>query len=402
MKINNYLNLSKINLRQISIFGILLCGVSCASPVFGTPLQDLKSASPADTAAFFERTHGALETALEMFDQQRQMPNDDDLAFYDFLSRTKESQQQKIEGYLEVAAEALGISNVNDRRAKISKLRQQIVSSRQNISIYQRKRISAPESTYNPLTVSQAGYDKKIAYEQAQIKYAEADIKTEKEVLVAELNQLGMQISPANVDILLESITGDEFVRISVIFDNAKEFARALEQLTEQTGEDLETAKKYYGVYLMLLKTIDQLQNKFIDNVDDVYYPQLDEYAKQAKLNIADARQAIRDGGNLSVLENNIFNNQITYDTAMFYKQSLAKQKAQMMRANRDTRKNILTAVNTYRTAALSKDLASLMAVSRRAFESISKLSVPDLRPFDNSRLKEEFNKLTREMESDR
>ena len=356
---------------------------------------------PTDTGAFFERTHGALEVALEMFDEQREMPKNDDLAFYDFLSRTQESQQRKIEGYLEVAAESLGISKINDRRGKIASLREQIVTSRKNISIYQRKRISAPESTYNPLAVSQKGYDKKIDRERDNIQQAEAEIREEKETLIAELNQLGMKITPENVDILLESITGDEFVRISVIFDNAKQFARDLEQLTDQTGEDLETAKKYYGVYLMLLKTIDQLQNKFIENVDDVYYPKLDQYAQEAKQNIREARQAIQAGGNAKVLENNIFNNQITYDAAMFYKQSLAKQKSQMERANRETRKNILTAVNTYRTAALSKDLASLMAVSRRAFESISNLSMPDLRPFDNTRMKEEFSKLTREMQTD-
>ncbi len=357
---------------------------------------------PTDTSAFFERTHGSLEVALEMFDEQREMPKNDDLAFYDFLSRTKESQQRKIEGYLEVAAESLGISKINDRREKIVNLRQQILTSRRNISIYQRKRISAPKSTYNPLSVSQKGYDKKISNARESIKQSEAEIQQEKDTLIAELNQLGMKITPTNVDILLESITGDEFVRISVIFDNAKQFARDLEQLTDQTGEDLETAKKYYGVYLMLLKTIDQLQNKFIDNVDDVYYPKLDQYAQEAKQNIAEARQAILAGGNAKVLENNIFNNQITYDAAMFYKQSLANQKSQMARANRETRKNILTAVNTYRTAALSKDLASLMAVSRRAFESISNLSVPDLRPFDNTRMKEEFSKLTREMQTDR
>ena len=209
---------------------------------------------PTDTSAFFERTHGSLEVALEMFDEQREMPKNDDLAFYDFLSRTKESQQRKIEGYLEVAAESLGISKINDRREKIVNLRQQILTSRKNISIYQRKRISAPKSTYNPLSVSQKGYDKKISNARESIKQAEAEIQQEKDTLIAELNQLGMKITPTNVDILLESITGDEFVRISVIFDNAKQFARDLEQLTDQTGEDLETAKKYYGVYLMLLR----------------------------------------------------------------------------------------------------------------------------------------------------
>lgn len=387
-------------------YSLLAIAAVVVGSVFIDRAQAVQETDPAqrltDTSAFFERTHGSLEVALEMFDEQREMPKNDDLAFYDFLSRTKESQQRKIEGYLEVAAESLGISKINDRREKIVNLRQQILTSRKNISIYQRKRISAPKSTYNPLSVSQKGYDRKISNARESIKLAEAQIQQDKDTLIAELNQLGMKITPTNVDILLESITGDEFVRISVIFDNAKQFARELEQLTDQTGEDLETAKKYYGVYLMLLKTIDQLQNKFIDNVDDVYYPKLDQYAQEAKQNIAEARQAILAGGNARVLESNIFNNQITYDAAMFYKQSLANQKSQMARANRETRKNILTAVNTYRTAALSKDLASLMAVSRRAFESISNLSVPDLRPFDNTRMKEEFSKLTREMQTDR
>ena len=388
------MNYPRLNLAVLIAVALL------AQPAWAIQVIDPQD-RPTDTSAFFERTHGALEVALEMFDEQREMPKNDDLAFYDFLSRTQESQQQKIESYLEVAAESLGISKINDRREKIANLREQIITSRKNISIYQRKRISAPKSTYNPLAVSQTGYDKKIKRERESIQQAETEIQDEKDRLIAELNQLGMKITPDNVDILLESITGDEFVRISVIFDNAKQFARDLEQLTDQTGEDLETAKKYYGVYLMLLKTIDQLQNKFIDNVDDVYYPKLDQYAQEAKQNITEARQAIQAGGNARVLENNIFNNQITYDAAMFYKQSLAKQKSQMERANRETRKNILTAVNTYRTAALSKDLASLMAVSRRAFESISNLSMPDLRPFDNTRMKEEFSKLTREMQTD-
>ena len=399
------MGIQSLSHNRKTTISLLAIGLMAVGSLLTTPTWALQQIDPepnlADTSAFFERTHGALEVALEMFDEQRKMPANDDLAFYDFLSRTKESQQRKIEGYLEVAAESLGISKINDRREKIANLRQQIMTSRKNISIYQRKRISAPKSTYNPLSVSQKGYDKKIANEREQIQSAEDNIQQEKETLISELNQLGMKITPTNVDILLESITGDEFVRISVIFDNAKQFARDLEQLTEQTGEDLETAKKYYGVYLMLLKTIDQLQNKFIDNVDNVYYPKLDEYAQEAKQNIAEARQAIQEGGNARVLENNIFNNQITYDAAMLYKQSLANQKSQMARANRETRKNILTAVNTYRTAALSKDLASLMSVSRRAFESISNLSVPDLRSFDNTRMKEEFSKLTREMQTD-
>ena len=63
-----------------------------------------------------------------------------------------------------------------------------------------------------------------------------------------------------------------------------------------------------------------------------------------------------------------------------------------------ECKKNILTAANTYKTVALSKDVAALMAVSRRAFDAISGLSVPDLRPFENERMKDAFSQLTREL----
>ena len=82
----------------------------------------------------------------------------------------------------------------------------------------------------------------------------------------------------------------------------------------------------------------------------------------------------------------------------MYYKQSLARQKYEMIKANESCKRNIITAVNTYRTAALSKELSSLIATSRRAFDSITKLSVPDLRPFENAKMKDEFSRLTKEI----
>ena len=69
-----------------------------------------------------------------------------------------------------------------------------------------------------------------------------------------------------------------------------------------------------------------------------------------------------------------------------------------MIIANAACKKNILTAENTYKTVALSKDLADLMSTSRRAFDSISGLSIPDLRPFKNERMKSALDRITREL----
>ena len=260
------------------------------------------------------------------------------------------------------------------------------------------KKLSAPESTYNPLVVTKSGYVKKIETAKGEIDLAKQEIESEKERLVKQLNAIGMKLDPASADKLLESTTGDEFIRVSIVFDNAKRMASELETLTEKTGEDLEAAKRYYGVYLMLLKTVERLQNRFVENVDSVYYPDIDAYAQRARRNIDEAKEAIRLGGDENVLRQNIASNQTMYDAAMIYKKELAHQKHQMMIANLECKKNILTAANTYKTAELSKDIVALLSVSRKAFNSISNLSVPDMRPFQNEKMKDAFSTMVRDL----
>ena len=44
------------------------------------------------------------------------------------------------------------------------------------------------------------------------------------------------------------------------------------------------------------------------------------------------------------------------------------------------------------------KDLANLLSTNRRAFDSIASLTVPDLCPFENAKMRESFGKITREL----
>lgn len=351
-----------------------------------------------DTSRFFEEAHDALSDALEMFDEKGGLKESKDIAFYDFISRSQETQQRKIESYLDAASEALGISSISDQRQLVATLRQKIAEAQKELTLFERKKISAPEKSYNPFTVTRKGYEDKIATTKQSIEQFENEIESEKQNLIKQLEGIGLELDEDQIDMLLESITGDEFIRVSIIFDNAKNFALDLEELTIKSGEDLEAAKKYYGVYLMLLKTVDRLQNQFIENVDAEYYPKLETYAQKALSNIREAERAIRAGGDARILNGNIESNQVTYDAVMLYKQGLAHQKHQMMNANLECRRNILTAVNTYRTASLSKDVASLLSSSRRAFDAITNLAVPDLKPFENLRMKEAFVEITKDL----
>ena len=118
--------------------------------------DEVRKQEQKDIEAFFEDAHESLDSALKLFDDAQRRPEEDDLAFYDFLSRTKESQERKVEGYLDAAGEALGISSISDRRIKIANLRQKITDTRRDLTVYKRKRVSAPDKTYNPLVVTKS------------------------------------------------------------------------------------------------------------------------------------------------------------------------------------------------------------------------------------------------------
>ena len=195
-------------------------------------IKEAAAQQDADMAKFFEQSHSALDKALAEFDDAQDRPEKSELAIYDFLSKSRESQAKKVEGYLDVAGEALGISSISNRRIKIANLKDSIIQKRKDISVYRRKRISAVESTYNPLVTTKSGYDKNIATAEEEIATATDEISAEKQKLVDDLERIGMKLDAKSIDNLLDSITGDEFMRVSIIFDNAKKFAAELERLT--------------------------------------------------------------------------------------------------------------------------------------------------------------------------
>ena len=63
---------------------------------------------------------------------------------------------------------------------------------------------------------TRSGYDKKIEKARQDIQVANEEIQAEKDALLAQLNKIGMELDPETIDMLLESVTGDEFVKISV------------------------------------------------------------------------------------------------------------------------------------------------------------------------------------------
>ena len=172
-----------------------------------------------------------------------------------------------------------------------------------------------------------------------------------------------------------------------------------LQDLTEQSGEALDIAKRYYGMHVVLVKIMDRMQERFISEIDKQHIPRLQSYGKTAEENIRQALELIRkEGGEEEILRSNIESNELTQRAAKLYTEYLL-QNADLIRSeNQQIKKNLATALNTYKTVKLSSDVSRLMKTGRQNFEALMQLQIPPLREFRNEMLRKEYQRMTTEL----
>ena len=295
---------------------------------------------------------------------------------------------------------------MTDYREQIRASQKSVKDSYGLISEYRRKKISSPKRSEltnleraNPFIKTSEYYDEQIQKVEASIKEAESEQKAIKLEFKQALTDIGLQVNDEEVESLLSSVSGDDFVSMVVVFDNVKHLTTQLQGLTDESGEDLEVSKRYYGMYLVMVQVMDRLQQTFVEDITNDHIPKLKEYAQQAQNNITDAQKLIdTSGGDIEILQSNILSNDVTYRAAQHYIDYLKKHAQSVKFENQQTKRNLATAENTYKTVKLSSQVAMLMKVGRQNFESLMRLKVPVIREFGNDAIRKEFQRMTEEL----
>jgi hypothetical protein len=375
---------------------LLLAGICYAQDAAPAAVDPL-------TGKLFEQVQPKLGEALDLYDRHQDLPDKTWI-----FGPDKKSNLSEINRLLDEAVEVLGISDVSAHRQKIRELEAAIRQSHRHIAEARQKRIAAPDQaaigiidSINPFTKTRQDYDALITAEQRSIEVDEKAIVELKVQFTQKLREIGLDVDQETVDGLLASVTGDDFITMAVVFNNVKALTVQLQNLTEQSGEALDFAKRYHGMYVILVKVLDHTQKDFVTQVRKSHIPKLREYGRQAQANIDQAQKLIATrGGDADILEGNISANRITIEVADQYARYLEEQARMIETENREVEKNLATAINSYRTVKVSSDVAALIQTGRRNFEELMKLRVPYPRPFRNEVLRREFERMTRELQS--
>lgn len=324
----------------------------------------------------------------------------DDLEESTFFGEDQETNQAAIDRLLDEAIGTLGLSAINDTRQRLREIREETDAAEEQLSRDREARLSAPfESELNALeqqfTTTREDYDERIADNEEQIAKLERERTDLEETFVDELEAIGLDLDRETARGLLATVSGEDFVEMCVVFHNVRLVTVRLQQLTEEAGESLDVARRYYGSYVVLVRILDHIQKDFVERVRTEQVPRLAEYSERARENIEQARENLANGGDPRIVEQNIESNQLTLDACLAYRRYLLDQAAAVEAQNEALQPRLRDAINTFDTVQLSSQVANAIREARRNFAALLELDVPDLRGFENVQLRQEFERLT-------
>lgn len=369
----------------------------------GDPAEELRKKEEDRIGRLFEKVVPTLDKARKLVDRHDSLPKRRFLLLRP-LGGDQFSNEAETRELLDEAIEMLDSSPLRDRWKKLYATRQLVRKGHHKLADYRQRRIFAPREKETgffdrPFIYTKEDIDEMIGTEEKEISENEKAIEKLKDEIVKVLKELHLEIDRDGLESLLSSVSGDDFVSMISLFDNIRQLTGQLQDLTEQSGEALDIAKRYYGMHVVLVKIMDRMQERFISEIDREHIPRLQGYGKTAEENIRQALELIRkEGGEEEILRSNIESNELTQRAAKLYTEYLL-QNADLIRSeNQQIKKNLATALNTYKTVKLSSDVSRLMKTGRQNFEALMQLQIPPLREFRNEMLRKEYQRMTTEL----
>lgn len=383
-------------------FQKILCKVAAGIIITACVIATTASAESFNSMTdHWGKLHAKLDDTLTLLAEKQTLPE----STWNPFKEDKQSLDKKINDLLEEAVEILNISDLSSTKQQINQCQADISEHKDMIAALRTKKMMAPKDTadWKVWENDVSDYEDKIISYKENISAKEQTITELKIRLQEQFSKQGIDLDSEQLDTLIYSITGDDDIEIISVYNNIKAITAKLRDLTTESGENIETAKRYYGMHALLLKILINLQQSYVDRVNGQYMPELTAIEEVNQQLIQKTRSLLSDSEpqHKKIYQANLDAQQITDRTVLLYRQYLNKNKTRMNRSRTKIFKEYQAAENTYMTVSTAYTLIAMMRDADNLFNSINELQIPDLLTFDNKALKAEFKKLSGRMEKE-
>jgi hypothetical protein len=345
----------------------------------------------AEDAQLWEDLMPRLDEILTLQERRKDLPESA------WFGEDRESNAARINALLDEATDIL-VAN-NSLRVQVQEIAREMSENRRAIAALKRRKMTAPSDSLWRKTVQDI--DEEIAERERLLAEQQQELERIRRTTAAELQSMGLQIDAEQLEFLLATVVGDNVVDMTLAFEQVRRLTQQLESLTAESHEDLPTARRYYGMYTVLLKVMDHMHATLIDNIDSDYLPRIAAIRNRAR-SLRQETLELQARAPGPVLRANLEAQQLTIDAAERYADYLQRQRRQVATSRERLSRDLAVAQNTYETVKMSGDLVALMQDSQRLLDSLFRLQVPPLRAFENVEMKREFQRLTSTLRQER
>ncbi len=310
--------------------------------------------------------------------------------------KTKADYQEKIEQILAQFALVMDDPTILKSREQIEQLKKAIVQSKNEISDRKAKLLITAGADQENQTSQIKRLEVKIAEDQSTIQQRLSAIQQ-------RLAGYGMALSNEQVEVLLARVDAGDIVGMIAIFAVISEMTQQLSQLTASSGENLEAAKKYYAMYLILIELQIHIQNSYIINLKERYMTSIQEIKNRNLHLITETKELMQKASsesNKKIYKTNLDNQQYNLKVIDYYLGMLNDNFNKLNKAMVKVVDSYTVALNTYKTVTVSSIILAVMQENNSLYHQVMSLQTPELVPFENLKMKEEFEKLSSQIQS--
>ncbi len=349
---------------------------------------------------------GILTDAAEQRSQEKSLPARDEFIVKPLWTETREDRQDHVRDLLDSALEIVTDVPVVEVQTRIEGLRKTIRELDDQAASLKEKQLTAPKDGLLPgmWTDTVATLGDKIADIEKRIELNKAEIGKAKAEVVEALRKSGVEMSPEQVDLLMDSVLSGDLVRLVATFNAAKLIDAQLGKMMNASGENISAARKYFAMHAALFALLVHAQDGTVRKIDNQYMPRLDAILKDvavARARTLDLLRGENRPDQKRALEANRDSQKLAEEAAKGYRRYLSQQREQIASARTRATHDLKIADNTFETVEASFQLRNLMRDSASSFEALQKLEAPTFdQIFKNEELRQEFENLTRRLDA--
>lgn len=340
-----------------------------------------------------------LDDAATLRDKRERLPDKS------LLGSDKRKTDVKINKTLAKVREILLSSDGQKLIKRVDQIRERLAELPQEIEEYRNKRISAPISSYNPLTITVEGYDEKISKAESDIERLNNELSEIHLELAEELRGWGLQLTDGQAKTIFSTVIGESVVENATIYHNVNDVTEQLASLMGQDKGDMGTARRYYAMHLTLIDLLIDTQNSYIAQIDGEWLPQVKQVSEAAQTSKSEANKGLKRSdyteSQKKILRSNISTNELTIQAAEQYKKLLLQQKSAAQKSLTLLNRDREIAMNTYDTVQHVSDISDVIKASLKASDLIATMQPPEIRAFDDTGLREQMDEITKRLRSE-